>query len=186
VRSKLAATYNVSVNGIRLILNTGSVVLGVRITFPSVAAAQQGVSTIEAATPTRMSTDLGLDVESVTTPRILTVAFEAPSPPPPSQPSPPQKPPLTPPTTDGSVIGVVVALMGSVLLSFLLCATCVGVVVAKPDGYLDEPPRHKKSEHRKWQEECDRRKRLSTAPPLLLGPGTKNARGVDEAQELLS
>jgi len=60
------------------------------------------------------------------------------------------------------------------------------VVVAKPDECLDEPPRHKKSEHRKWQEECDRRKRLPTAPPLLLGPVTKNARGVDEAQKLLS
>ena len=94
------------------------------------------------------------------------------SPPYPLPPPAPPAPPLTPSTTDGSVIGVVIAAMGLVLSGFLLCVTSGGVNVhAKPDACLDEPPRHKKSEHRKWQEACDRRKRLSTPPPLLFGPG---------------
>lgn len=109
----------------------------------------------------------------------------------PSPPSPPHSPvvdpelPQTPSSASGSLIGVVIAVIGSILVSVLCCGIWMRAMRAKSDKCPDEPPRDKTAAHRKWQDECNRRKFLHTTPPLAFRSGKKPL-GFDEAQRLLS
>ena len=96
---RLAARLGVRPEDIVLSVAPASVVITYTVVFPSEQSAADGASALSSSSPTDLSSDLGLSVESVGAVRLAATAIEAPSPPPPSPPpSPPPVPPSFPAT----------------------------------------------------------------------------------------